>query len=126
MSGLVVDTSSWISYFAGHGSPLIDPALEEGEVFLSPVVAAELVSGKLGPRQRAALEELLAELPLAPHGFEHWLGVGRLRASLFARGFSVSIPDAHVARCALDLDAELLTEDDIFRKVSRVAGLRLA
>jgi len=30
VSALVVDTSSWIAWLAGGGSPLVDEALEEG------------------------------------------------------------------------------------------------
>ena len=44
---------------------------------------------------------------------------------LFKPGFSVSTPDAHVARCALDLDAELLTEDRIFATLARHVPLKL-
>lgn len=126
MSGLVIDTSSWISYFAGRGSPLIEPALEEGRAFLPPIVAAELASGRLSRRNRLALEDLLADLPLCPHGLDHWLRVGRLRASLFAKGISMSTADAHVAQCAIDLDADLLTEDAIFSQTARPAGFKLA
>jgi predicted nucleic acid-binding protein len=126
VSGLVVDTSSWISYFAGAGSPLINRSLEAGEVYLPSVVAAELTSSKLSPRDRLALEALLADLPLWEGGLEHWLRVGRLRAALFGAGLSMSVADAHVAQCAIDLDAALLTEDGIFAKVARRAGFRLA
>lgn len=111
MSALVIDTSSWVSFFAGRGDERIPEWLEEGRVHLPPVVAAELCSGRLGARQRAALESLLGDLPLCASGLDHWIRVGRLRAELRARGVTVSTPDAHVARCALDLGAELRTED---------------
>jgi hypothetical protein len=38
----------------------------------------------------------------------------------------VSTPDTHVAQCALDVGAELLTEDRIFKKIARHQPLRLA
>lgn len=126
MSALVIDTSSWVSFFAGGGDDRIPEWLEEGRVHLPPVVAAELCSGKLGARQRAELEALLAELPPCRSDLDHWIRVGRLRAELRAKGVSVSAPDAHVARCALDLGAELLTEDRIFRTLARHLPLRLA
>ncbi len=125
MSALVIDTSSWVSFFAGEGDERIPEWLEEGRVHLPPVVAAELCSGKLGPRQRKELEALLADLPLCPSGLEHWIRVGRLRADLRAAGISVSTPDAHVAQCALDVGAELLTEDRIFATMARRVSLRL-
>ncbi len=37
MSALVVDTSSWIAYFAGNGSELVDEALSAGLVRLPPI-----------------------------------------------------------------------------------------
>ena len=127
MAGLVVDSSSWVSYLAGGGTRQeIDAALAEVRLFLPPVVAAELLSGRLGRRELAALQDLLSRLPLCPAGRAHWYRVGRLRTALSARGLSVSIPDAHVAQCALDLGAELLTEDRVFRSVARHAPLRLA
>lgn len=125
MSAVVIDTSAWISFFAGGGDDRISGWLGEGRVHLPPIVAAELCSGHLGARQRRELEALLADLPLCESGLDHWIRVGRLRAELRSRGLSVSTPDAHVARCAIDLGAELLTEDRIFRAVARHAPLDL-
>jgi len=48
-----------------------------------------------------------------------------LRNSLAAKGLSVSTPDAHVAQCALDLGADLLSADAIFRLMSRHSKLSL-
>ena len=126
MSALVIDTSSWIAYFReGSGDAIIEPALEEGTVYLPPVVAAELLSGRMAERARGDLEEFLLTLPLCPADVAHWFRVGRLRNSLAAKGLSISTPDAHVAQCALDLGAELLSADTIFRLVARHTKLSL-
>lgn len=125
MSALIVDTSSWISYFAGRGSSLIDTALEESRIHLPAIVAAELLSGKLNAAKRAELESLLNDVPLCEASLSHWFRVGTLRSRLLAKGISVSTPDAHIAQCAIDLDAELLTEDAIFRLIARREPLRL-
>ena len=126
MSALVVDTSSWIAWLAGGGSPLVAEALEEGRLQLPVVVAAELLSGRLDAAERAELQDMLSDLP--PLGVDpgHWSRVGRLRADLRARGLSVSTPDAHVAQCALDADALLLTEDRVFERIAGAVPLRLA
>jgi predicted nucleic acid-binding protein len=126
VSALVVDTSSWITYFAGRGSTSIDRALADSRVLLSPVVAAEILSGTLDPSQRAELEDLLSDLPLCACDLEHWFRVGRLRATLRSKGVTVSTPDAHVAQCALDCQGVLLTEDAIFRQIAHHAPLELA
>jgi predicted nucleic acid-binding protein len=51
--------------------------------------------------------------------------VGRLRNSLAAKGLAISTPDAHVAQCALDLGADLLSADAVFRLVARHTKLSL-
>jgi predicted nucleic acid-binding protein len=126
VSALVVDTSSWIAWLAGGGSPLVEEALEEGRVHLPVIVAAELLSGRLDPSQRAALQDLLSDLPPLGVDPEHWFRVGKLRSDLRSLGLSVSTPDAHVAQCALDTDAALLTEDRVFVKIAKAVRLRLA
>lgn len=125
MSGIVVDTSSWIGYFNDGEHSIIDEALAEGRVYLSGVVAAELTSGKLSTRHRSALESFLGDLPLVQADLQHWFRVGQLRATLLSKGLTVSTPDAHVAQCALDLQAELLSEDKIFMKIANKISLQL-
>ena len=125
MSALVIDSSAWVSYFDGRGEVEVDSALEEGRVIIPPIVAAELLSGRLPARQRAEMESFLADLPVFEADLGHWFRVGRLRAELRARGISVSTPDAHVGQCAMDLGALLLSEDRIFRLMAKHAPLRL-
>lgn len=125
MSGVVVDTSVWIDYFAGRDIPLLDDALKQGSVVLPPVVAAELVSGAHRTRDRKQLIEFLEQLPLHETPREHWISVGELRRRCREKGLSVSAPDAHVAQCALDRDALLFALDDIFAKIARHTALRL-
>jgi predicted nucleic acid-binding protein len=86
---------------------------------------AELLSGRLSTRQRRELTRLLDDLPLVEADRSHWYRVGLLRADLRARGLSISTPDAHVAQCALDLGAELLTEDGIFALAAQPTGLQV-
>ena len=126
MSALVVDTSSWIAYFAGGGSPLVDEALGEGRLYLPVVVAAELLSGRLNEDERRDLEDLLSDLPALGGDAAHWFRVGRLRSALLAKGLSVSTPDAHVAQCAIDTGGILLTEDGVFAKIAKAVPLKLA
>ncbi len=125
MSAVVVDTSVWIDYLAGAPEPHLEQALASGAVVLPPVVVAELMSGAQRAVDRAALQDLLSDLRLHATPLQHWLRVGELRRSLRARGVSVSTPDAHVAQCALDLDAPLLTTDTVFRRIANHTTLRL-
>ncbi len=125
MNALVIDTSSWITILAGGAPEGVQRALRAGRVVLPPVVAAELLSGKMSPGRRAELRQALHALLPFPADLAHWFRVGDLRADLAARGVSVSVPDAHVAQCALDLGGALMTEDGIFRLVAKHVPLRL-
>jgi tRNA(fMet)-specific endonuclease VapC len=125
VSALVVDTSSWVTFLARREPAGVVDALREGRVYVTPVVAAELLSGRMAERARRELERAFAALPVCGTAPAHWFLVGELRSRLRARGLSVSTPDAHVAQCALDLGADLLTEDAIFAKIARHVPLRL-
>ena len=90
------------------------------------IVAAELLSGRLSTRDRSALEDLLGTFPLVPSDLAHWFRTGSLRDRLGRKGLSVSTPDARVAQIALDLEAELMSADAVFRRIAKHAPLRLA
>lgn len=125
MNVLVVDTSSWIEYFRGRSSRIIDVALQEGRVFLPPVVAAELLSGYKPEGRRSSFIKFLHELAACDCDIDHWIRVGELRAKLIQQGLTVSIPDCHIAQCALDLKGYLLSEDKIFSKFASTVGMSL-
>lgn len=126
MSALVIDTSTWIDYFgSGHRAEVIEDALKDGRAYLPPIVAAELTSGNLAKSDLAELTSLLEDLPICHAPLEHWFRVGELRRRLFAVGEAISTPDAHVAQCALDLGASLVSEDGVFERIAGTVGLRL-
>ena len=51
--------------------------------------------------------------------------LGDLRRRLAGRGVSVSTPDAHVAQCALEREALLLTRDSVFLRIAQTSELRV-
>jgi predicted nucleic acid-binding protein len=77
------------------------------------------------PAMREAIGDLLQDAPVHETPLGHWIDVGHLRRFLARKGVNVTLPDAHVAQCALDRDAALLTTDGIFRKIAKHAPLRL-
>jgi len=119
VSVLVVDTSSWISYFKGAGSIEIDDSLQEGRLYLPPIVASELTSARAPESKKNALLDFLRELPLISTDIDHWFRVGELRLRAAKKGLSISTPDAHIAQCCLDLSARLLSEDLVFKKIKK-------
>ncbi|AVQ13792.1 Uncharacterized protein XB16_3511 [Leptospira santarosai] len=124
MSALVVDTSSFIDYFK-RGNEIIDDALKEGRVYLSPVVAAELLSGIRSKPDQTRIKDFFEDLPVCGNEIESWYQTGLLRSKLYAKGLSVSIADAHVCQCALELNCFLITKDKIFSKIAKVTELKL-
>jgi predicted nucleic acid-binding protein len=52
--------------------------------------------------------------------------VGELRRHVRDRGLSLSTPDAHVAQCAIDRDAVLLSRDSIFARIASITRLRVS
>ena len=115
MSALIVDTSSWSHYFKGEAYPEIDEGLKQGLIYLPVIVSAELTSGQISPVMRAALTDFLMELPLVDASLSHWLRVGELRHRAAEKGLNISMPDAHVAQCGIDLGGRLISEDRIFK-----------
>ena len=125
MAGIVVDTSVWIDFFGGAASEHLIEALAHGAVIMPPIVVAELVSGADASDQRKAIGELLQDAPIHDTPLEHWIRVGDLRRVLARKGVVVTVPDAHVAQCALDRNATLLTRDAVFEKIALHTKLRL-
>jgi predicted nucleic acid-binding protein len=122
---VTVDSSSLIDYLFGNRLPALEQAIAAATLVLPPLVIAEVLSGDLTPKQREGLGDLLQDYPLHVTQLEHWMDVGALRRMLRAKGLNVTLPDAHVAQCALDLDATLLTRDDIFLHIAKHTPLRL-
>jgi len=125
VAGVVVDTSVWIDFFAGQNIVALDEALAAGVVTLPPIVVAELISGAMTADQRTRIGELLQDAPVHDTPLDHWIRVGDLRRTLARKGVSPTIADAHVAQCALDLDAVLLARDGIFATIAKHTSLRL-
>jgi tRNA(fMet)-specific endonuclease VapC len=118
VSGFVVDTSVWIDFFAGVSARGLEEALRAGAVVLPPVVVAELVSGARTPEQAGDVKELVERLEVHRTDLDHWIAVGTLRRRAADRGVALSTPDAHVATCALDRGAVLLSRDKVFRRLA--------
>ena len=48
-----------------------------------------------------------------------------LRQHLRRNGLSITLPDAHIAQCALERDATLITRDGVFPKIAQHTELRV-
>lgn len=122
----VADTSVLIDRVNGRGVRALDEAIANELLIVPPLVISELVSGATRGDETIAVAELIRSLRIHKTDLRHWIAVGDLRRDLAARGVNLTIPDAHVAQCAIDLDATLLTRDKVFELVSNYVPLRLA
>lgn len=126
MKGVVADTSEWIEYLAGRPAQLFEQCLEAQSIVVPPIVVTELLTGARSREEHMVLEDLLIDLPMHDNNFLHWARVGDLRRTLRSKGLSVRASDAHVAQCALDRGAPLLTRDAVFWKIAAHTKLRIA
>ncbi len=125
---VVVDTCIWVDYFAGYNPALaeaVDGLLEHGLVIMTPVIAAELISGARKGDQKVRLKAFIGDLALSDSSLAHWFRVGDLRARLMAEGVTISTPDAHIAQSAIDAKARVFSHDKIFAALAKKQGLRL-
>jgi predicted nucleic acid-binding protein len=125
VAGVVPDTSVLLEYFERRPIEMLEEAFDDGTLTVPPLVVAEVISGDLTPAQRIAFGELLQDAPLHVTSLRHWMDVGHLRRQLRRKGVTVTLPDAHVAQCALELDALLLTRDAIFTQIAQHTSLRV-
>ena len=122
---VIVDSSVLIDALAGATIPELERAIADNAIVLSPLVVAEVLSGDTSVGERAALGVLLQDYPHHEASLGHWILVGHLRRMLREKGVNVTIPDAHVAQCALDRDAAVYTNDEIFVHIAKHTSLRV-
>lgn len=122
---VIVDSSVWIDDLSGHAHWAVVKAIAEEDLVISPLVVAEVLSGNITPEQRTTIGEILQDFPVHETPLSHWMAVGNLRRMLRNHGIKATIPDAHLAQCALDLGATLLTRDEIFTRIAAHTPLRL-
>ena len=128
---VVVDTSAWVEFLRGTGSPAavrVRDALARNErLGVVDVVRMELLAGATDDRQVVTVRRLLARvtaLPAAsPADHEH---AAALYRAARARGLTVrSLVDCLVAAVALRVEAPVLARDRDFEVLAGVSPLRL-
>jgi predicted nucleic acid-binding protein len=121
----VLDSSVLISVISGEAIRAVEEALAHDEAIIPPLVVAELVTGATTLRDREEIGNLLQDVATYPTALGHWIEVGFLRQALRRSGLSITLPDAHIAQCALERDATLITRDNVFAKIARHTKLRV-
>jgi predicted nucleic acid-binding protein len=122
---IAVDTSTWIGFLQGDGGEdanLLDRALQDRQVVMTPVVLTEVLSD---PRLPSRVASTLADLPLLPVEPGYWQRAGALRAKVLSKGRKARLGDALIAQSCIDHGVSLLTRDRDFRAFAEAARLGL-
>lgn len=127
---MIVDTNAWADFFNGVDTPYVarlDLALrEEEDVGVLPIILTEVLQGfRTDGGFRRALR-VLASLPIVEPTVEGYVRAARLFRSLRRKGVTVrGAVDCVIAQTALDIEADLLSPDADFERISRHMPLRL-
>lgn len=128
---LVVDSSVWIDFFAGHPSPAraaLRRLLDEGEVriVVPDLVLFEVLRGFRNERDHRHAKALLESLNIeSTGGAALALEAARHYRSLRAAGITVrSALDVLIATFCIERDYLLLHRDRDFRAFEQLRGLR--
>jgi len=122
---IAADTSTWVAYLQGEGgadTDMLDRALEDRQLLMSPVVLTELLSDPKLPSQVAGM---LTDLPVLMIGPGYWQRAGALRAGVLAKRRKARLGDALIAQSCIDSDVALLSRDRDFQAFAETAGLNL-
>jgi predicted nucleic acid-binding protein len=123
VAGNILDTSVLIGLIAGEPNEVLRKAMSDAAI--PPLVVAELVTGATTLQDRERIGILLQDIPVYEVDLGHWINVGLLRQHLRRHGLTVTLPDAHIAQCAIERDAALITRDAVFAKIADHTRLRV-
>ena len=129
---LFVDTSVWSHAFRRDVPPASAPvlalmrALRAGEtIVVTGLVLQELLQGFSGPKDRKAVLDRFAALPLLMPDRDDHVEAAELRNHCRRRGVQIGTIDALLARLCVRHDLTMLTIDEDFRRLARFSALRV-
>ena len=129
---LFVDTSVWSLAFrrdapsASQQVLALVRAIESGETILTTgLVLQELLQGFSGPKDRNAILDRFAALPLlSPDRSDH-IDAAELRNHCRRRGVQIGMIDALLAQLCIGNGLTMLSTDDDFGRIARLSALKL-
>jgi len=128
MIRMFLDTSIIIALLRGDDLKELDhllSAVKDGNACCNGIVLTELYSGIKGKKSEQAVSRITSALSYLPLERFDFLEAGKLRSGLFAKGLSMSTPDALIAAQVLDRDLKLITLDSFFLSVPSEVGLNI-
>lgn len=128
---VLVDTSAWVEYLRGTGSPhnlwIRRAMTDERPLGWTDPILYELVAGARSPARAQELRGLLMRGPMRPvAGLQDWEDAARLYRSARVRGLTVrSSIDCLIAAVAIRTENAILATDRDFEALAQVADLEL-
>ena len=123
-ASIVVDASVWIQFIRAPSSPLgaqLERLMQEDRVLVTFLTLAEVLQGARSEEDFEEVREIFQDIPRTGEDEVDWVEAARLASRLRRRGFTLLLPDCHIAAVCLRLKSPLLTLDGDF---DRVPGLR--
>lgn len=128
---VLVDTSAWVEYLRGTGSPynrwIRDAIRAEAPLVWTEPILYELTAGADSPRRVEELRALLLRGPMvAVDGLRDWEVAAQLYRAARSKGLTVrSSIDCLIAAVALRSGSRVLALDRDFEALSQVSDLVL-
>jgi hypothetical protein len=119
------DTSVIIAYFQGQEGDdvtLLEKALLNRELILSPVVISELLSD---PKLSNAVIKDIISMPTLETIDGYWQRSGFTRAKLLAKKLKARLADTLIAQSCIDHNLSLIARDGDFRHFQKHCNLKL-
>lgn len=127
---ILVDSSAWIEFLRGTGSPVarrVDAMLDEDTIAVCDPVRMELLAGARTDRDADRLRSLLARGAEVPVETTHYEDAALAYRACRRQGETVrSLVDCLIASVAVAADIPVLHADSDFDVLARHTALRIA
>ena len=125
---VLVDTSCWIEYFNRPGAEIavmVEDFIRGDLAALTGVVLAELLQGARNEEEMSRLLAALGAVDYIETSRDTYARAGGLGFALRRRGVTVPVTDCVIAAAAESSGGRMLTLDDHFTELAKVASLDL-
>ncbi len=126
---ILVDTSVWVDFFRGAGSPEADRlarAVDDEDVCLCGLILTEVLQGIRSGREHRRVRRLLDALIYLPMERRDYVLAADLYRAARAKGKRIrNTVDCIIAACAISHNVPLLQKDKDFLALATVSKLKL-
>ena len=126
---ILVDTSVWIDFFAGHDLPHVDKLEglihENEDLSLCGIILTEILQGITDDRTHQRVQQYLTPLLMLPMPESVFVNAANIYRKLRKRGITIrKSNDCIIAATALEHQCELLHNDKDFAAISKHFSLQ--